>query len=85
MLTIKKITYNPTTECNSCGKVRKEFYEIRYGILVRDFPWQPYSTLPLCKSCLKKLNDRIEKALERRLTHDREKEIWNDEDKKAAL
>lgn len=63
MLTIKKIDYNYNTMCSSCGKVRKEFFEIRYGIPVHDFPWQPYSTLPLCRSCLKRLSERIVKRL----------------------
>lgn len=63
MLTIKKIDYNNNTECSSCGKVQKIFFEIRYGIPVHDFPWQPYSTLPLCRSCLKKLNERIKRKL----------------------
>jgi ribosomal protein S14 len=63
MLTIRKIKYNYNTECNSCGKVRKQYYEICYGIPVHDFPWQPYSTLPLCRTCLRRLSGSIEKKL----------------------
>ena len=62
MLTIKKVEHNSYTECNSCGKVRKKYFEIRYGI-PSCFPWQPYSTLPLCASCLRKLGGSIEKKL----------------------
>lgn len=63
MLTIKEIKCNSFTECNSCGKVRKKYYEIRYGIPVRDQPWQPYFTLPICRSCLGKLRGCIERKL----------------------
>ena len=63
MLTVRKVNYNWNTECNSCGKVRKTYYEIRYGIRVTDFPYQPYTTLPLCASCLKRLGNSIEKRV----------------------
>lgn len=62
MLTIKEIKNNSTTECNACGKVRRRYFEIRYGI-PSGFPWQPYSTLPFCASCLRKLGISIEKKL----------------------
>ena len=63
MMTIKEIKYNVNTECNSCGKIRKKYYEIRYGVPVHDMPWQPYSTLPICRSCLRKLHGSIERKL----------------------
>jgi hypothetical protein len=64
MLTIKKISHNDFGECMSCGKVENECFEIQYGIPRQDgFPWQPYFRLPLCRSCLKKLNERIERKL----------------------
>lgn len=64
MLTIKEIKYKDNrTECNSCGKVRKRYFEIRYGIPIRNFPWEPYQTLPLCASCIRKLGNSIEKKL----------------------
>ena len=62
MLTIKKVEHNSYTECNSCGKVRKKYFEIRYGI-PSCFPWQPYSTLPLCASCLRRLEGSIGRTL----------------------
>lgn len=62
MLTIKKVEHNSYTECSSCGKTRKKYFEIRYGI-PSGFLWQPYSTLPLCASCLRKLGVSIEKKL----------------------
>lgn len=64
MLTIKKISHNDCVICRSCGKVEKEYFEIQYGIPIQDgFPWQPYFRLPLCRSCLKKLNERIKRKL----------------------
>ena len=64
MMTIKEIDNNwNNIECNSCGKSRRKYYEIRYGIPVSGQPWQPYATLPLCVSCLRKLGNSIEKKL----------------------
>ena len=63
MLIVKEIKNNTNTECNSCGKKRKRYFEIRYGIPTSDFPWQPYSTLPLCASCMRKLGAKIENKL----------------------
>lgn len=63
MLTIKEIKSNNRNECNSCGKVRKRCYEIRYGIPLIGEPWQPYSILPICRSCLRKLHSCIERKL----------------------
>lgn len=61
MLKIVKIENNHDVRCGSCGKVRKKYYEIRYGFRVSYDNLQRYEAMPLCRACIRKLYEGLEK------------------------